>query len=282
MYAKYLKPHPQLKAYIRHYVYCKIGSPDKWSQSSMAPPGCAKLSITLGKEHISVKENSDDASRYESIIFVGQVTRYKSLAWHGRLQLFFVIFRPFGAFSLLRIPQDKCKNQCIGLSDIMGRDILTLEEQLVEEQKIERIRKVMDSFFLERLTHLKTTHEIKRLSHAIKKIEQWGRDQLSIKELCRQTGYSMSTIERRMKKIVGITPKEFQRIIRFNRALQFINKNSLSLNWSRIALHFGYYDQAHFIKEFKQFYGKTPATFTPKDNRFLSNVAQRKKLINRT
>lgn len=69
--------------------------------------------------------------------------------------------------------------------------------------------------------------------------------------------------------------------MRFNQTLQHINKNPLHLNWSRIAYHFGYYDQTHFIKEFKHFYGKTPANYTNEDNRFLSNVAlQKKKLVN--
>lgn len=281
MVIHFLESHCALRKYIRHYVYCEIGTTGRWTYSSMAPPGCAKLSITLGRDNISVKENSDKASRYEPIIFVGQTTLYKNLAWRDRLRLFFVIFQPYGAFPLLDIPQDECQNQCIGLSDMMGSNILGLSEQITGSQELKEIKSIIDNFFIKRIKNLKKEDEIKKLSYAIKKIKQCSRGQLSIKELCRKTGYSLSTLERHMKKIVGVTPKEFQRIIRFNRVLQYINNNPLHLNWSRIAHRFGYYDQTHFIKEFNHFYGKTPAKYTSEDNRFLSNVAlERKKLIN--
>ena len=76
-----------------------------------------------------------------------------------------------------------------------------------------------------------------------------------------------------MRKIVGISPKLYQRIMRFNMALQYIRRNKCCCNWSEVASRFGYYDQTHFIKEFKLFYGKTPAEQSA-DDRFLSSIAK--------
>ena len=61
--------------------------------------------------------------------------------------------------------------------------------------------------------------------------------------------------------------------MRFNAALQYLEQHPLHYNASQIACRFGYFDQTHFIKEFKLFYGKTPAEYIAEDNRFLSKIA---------
>nr|WP_185958369.1 AraC family transcriptional regulator [Fodinibius sediminis] len=256
---------------------CEIGTDGSWTHSSMVPPGCAKLSITLNKDNIRVKENSREETKYEPITFVGQTTQYKNLAWRDRLHLFLVVFEPFGAFPLLGISQDCCQNQCIGFSALVGSSESFLEEHLAEKQETDDVRECVDRFFLKRIKRLTKRDEIKKLSHAIEKIKRCHRSRSSVKALCRETGYSLSTFERHMKKIVGVRPKEFQRIMRFNLCLDYISQQPKPLNWSRVAHRFGYYDQTHFIKEFKLFYGKTPAQHTSEDNHLLSDVAHRDK-----
>ncbi len=66
------------------------------------------------------------------------------------------------------------------------------------------------------------------------------------------------------KKYVGLTPKYYQRILRFNEILLQIQHNN-NITWSQIAYQYGYSDQSHFIKEFKHFSGFNPQEFIQKD-----------------
>lgn len=75
-----------------------------------------------------------------------------------------------------------------------------------------------------------------------------------------------------MNEIVGLRPKQYQRIMRFNAALAYIQGDPLQHNWCWIADQFGYFDQTHFIKEFKFFYGRTP-TEAADGTDFISAVA---------
>ncbi len=271
-----LAPQSALKPYIQHYVYCEIGVHEKWSSMDMAPTGCTSLSIAIGKENIFISENDRRPLKYESVSFVGQTTGYKKLSLYDRLKSFFVLFKPCGAYQLLNISQDDCKNICLNLSDMLGTSTRIFKEELADKSKPEDIKSEVEKFFLKRMRLQKKHDEYMRIARVIKQIQLNSNCNTLIEEISRREGYSMSKLERKMKEIVGLSPKMLQRIMRFNNALQFINMNGTSCNWSKIACNFGYFDQTHFIKEFKLFYGRTPSGYSEGD-RFLSSIAFDKK-----
>jgi len=93
---------------------------------------------------------------------------------------------------------------------------------------------------------------------------------VSIEKFAYQANMSMRNFERRFSENIGISPKLYCRIIRFNHALELKLKNPKQ-NWSSIAQECGYFDQMHFIKDFKQFADGSPNTFLnqsppPKEN----------------
>lgn len=277
MYVRCFNPHPSLNKYIRRYVYCEIGSAGSWTQSSMAPPGCAKLAIVLETDQILAKENNSRARNFSPITFVGQVTHFIPFSWYGKLKVFFVIFHPCGAFPLIGVPQMECKNLPVNFCNLLKSSTRHLEDQIASKFRLEEVKSIIDRFFLQKISmnpkkYEKRRYQSLRLNEAVKKMQMSYSAKLSIKEICRQTGYSLSTLERHMKKIVGINPKQLHRIIRFNQAIQFINQSRSHHIWPHIAHRFGYYDQTHFIKEFKHFNGQTPVEYTAKEPHFLSNI----------
>lgn len=274
MSVQYFYPDLTLKKYIVQYIYCKIGSSGKWTQSSMAPPGCAKLAIVLQRDEVLAKENGGSNRKFSPITFVGQVTQFIPFSWYGCLEVFFVIFKPCGAFPLIGIPQEEFKNLSTNFSDIMNSAAKTLEERMVDINQPEELKRIMDCFFLQKISiqtkkQHKRWYQSEKLGKVVELMHANYSHTLSVKEICRQTGYSLSTLERRMKKIVGVTPKQLQRVIRFNRTIKFIDQSQTTPHWSRLAQRFGYYDQAHFIKEFKHFYGLTPEQYLSTEPHFL-------------
>ncbi|HMX79717.1 MAG TPA: helix-turn-helix transcriptional regulator, partial [Ferruginibacter sp.] len=84
--------------------------------------------------------------------------------------------------------------------------------------------------------------------------------------------YSQKHLIKLFKDHVGITPKGFLKIIRFQKAVQEIEA-SKNIHWARLALESGYYDQAHFIHDFKEFSGFTPQEYTQKQYDYLNYIA---------
>lgn len=82
---------------------------------------------------------------------------------------------------------------------------------------------------------------------------------ISIKELAKETGYSECYIRRVFGKIHGISPKVFEKFVRFQNALDKLNQGGCRLD--ELALKCGYYDQSHMIKDFKAFCGVTPEAY---------------------
>lgn len=269
-------PHPALRPYIHHYLFFEIGDRETWSCTSMTPPGCAALTLTIGRQKRFIGENDRPASKYEPAVFVGQTTRFKKLFIYDRLQCFFVIFRPCGVYPLLGVHQGKCRNECISLTDLLGSSVRLFEDEFMQTTSGEGIQVVVEKFFLKSLNksrryELKKQEDSIRMASVVRKIGLQSHHCSQIKAVCREEGYSISRLERHMRKIVGLSPKQFQRIVRFNKVLQYIRQNRSNCNWSQIASRFGYYDQTHFIKEFKHFYGKTPSEQSIND-RYLGDI----------
>nr|WP_255807632.1 helix-turn-helix transcriptional regulator [Cohnella mopanensis] len=84
---------------------------------------------------------------------------------------------------------------------------------------------------------------------------------MTIAELAEYYTISERHIARTFKSLMGITAKEYTSIIRFQSVLQHLKQTKNAVNWSDLSVHSGYYDQSHFINEFKRRYGITPGNF---------------------
>ena len=105
----------------------------------------------------------------------------------------------------------------------------------------------------------------KELADGIQKLENYLRERIydtdgciSIQKLAEETGYSACYIRRVFQQIHGISPKNFERFVRFQKLLHLINKMPETLRLDALAQQCGYYDEAHMIKDFKQYAGITP------------------------
>ena len=105
----------------------------------------------------------------------------------------------------------------------------------------------------------------KELADGIKKLENYLRERIydtdgciCIRQLAEETGYSECYIRRVFQQVHGISPKNFERFVRFQKLLHVINKMPERIRLDALAQQCGYYDEAHMIKDFKQYAGITP------------------------
>ena len=250
----FLKPHPALRPYIKNYLYFEVGANGQWTRADTSPTALPVMSFAMGTDQFIFKE----FGRRESLMFCGQLTEYKQMHGFGRVKMFYVFFRPAGAYQLLGVPLKELKDSIWNLRDVLDVTARILKEKLIEQTTVAGVQEIVEAFFLRRLSKLKQKEAAIRLVHAIDQMRLNCNESNIIKRICNQQGYSVSRLERHMQQIVGITPKMLQRIVRFNKVLEYLNRRHPPYHWAEIAREFGYYDQTHFIKDFAWFYGTTP------------------------
>ena len=105
-------------------------------------------------------------------------------------------------------------------------------------------------------------------------LEIFGNNQAWIvREVARHIGLSQRRFIQIFKAEVGVTPKLFSRIQRFQQTRSFIQQ-SASVNWATLALELGYFDQSHLIREFLEFSGQSPTNYRKRQIRFLEQNIQ--------
>src|SRR5690606_25828300 len=114
--------------------------------------------------------------------------------------------------------------------------------------------KIIEEFLLSQLNGFETD---KLITEAVKLIYQ-SKGRIRVKELNKKLFISQSPLEKRFRKVVGTTAKKFASIVRFNSVLDTMSETK---SLTEISYENNFFDQAHFIKDFKRFTGDTPEKF---------------------
>lgn len=166
-----------------------------------------------------------------------------------------VYFKEAGATPFFKAPLHELFRESVSLDNFMLRsELLCLEEQLVEaESDVERVTTV-EHFLIQRMR----STELDPLVLAALALIHKSKGQIRIKELMAQLHISQSPLEKRFRQAVGTSPKKFASIVRLKNVIQ---QYDASASLTELGYEAGFYDQAHFIKEFKAFTGDTPEQF---------------------
>lgn len=171
-----------------------------------------------------------------------------------------VLFTETGVPAFSKQPLYELFEQSISLDNFFPTsEISEVEEHLAESSSILSKIRIVEEFLLSKIIY---QNPDKLVSEAISKIKS-AKGNLRIKELANSLHISQDAFEKRFRKITGATPKQFSYIVKMNAV---INLNSLSPSFLDMAIENGFYDQAHFIKDFKIFTGQTPTAFFSSSN----------------
>lgn len=169
-----------------------------------------------------------------------------------------VVFHPHAMSMFLNMPISLFYNQEVSGYSIENKSLNELATRIFDCENnsicISYIEKWLVSQIADNLAN--TTYRIKRIDAAIQQI--YITPQISVTELSSIACLSKKQFERLFHSFVGINPKEYARIVRFQKALKQMQHYSDEINQAQIAYASGYADQSHFIREFKKFSGYTP------------------------
>lgn len=201
----------------------------------------------------TLKNNTE--SKLTSAGITGISDGYKIFKNSNDIGTVLVYFTETGFTHFASPPANELFNLSLSLDDIFDKnEVREVEEKLEMTTTDQQRIKIVERFLLAQLKDIETD---KLIVEAVKLIYQTN-GSIRITELSEKLFISQSPLEKRFRKVVGTTAKKFASIVRFNAVLNDL-KNTKSLTEICYENHF--FDQAHFIKDFKQFTGDTPENF---------------------
>jgi AraC-like DNA-binding protein len=243
-------PTDQLKPYIKYYV---VSENEEESQYKVFPSSGLVIGFQYKGKLATIKDNKE--YNLEAAGITGIADGYKIFKNSANIGTILVFFTETGFIHFTSQPTHELFNQSISLDHVFDKNTITdIEEQLtLVETDNQRIR-LVEKFMLSQLKDIQTD---KLIVEAIKLIYQ-SKGTIRIKELNEKLHISQSPFEKRFRKVVGTTAKKFSSIVRFNSILSSLSETK---SLTEICYENNFFDQAHFIKDFKQFTGETPENF---------------------
>lgn len=202
----------------------------------------------------------DDILNNDSCILDGTNILSRKLSLKGTLNAIGIRFKPAGANLLFSSPLNELKNETISLSDTTLKKPTELYYKLIEAQTFHLKVSIIEDWLCRSLQAEKNISNVVTASLMLIKKHK---GLLPIKSIASQLDYNQRRIERLFNSQVGMTPKEYSRILRIEQARACI-KHYKDSSFSTIAYDLGFYDQAHFINQFKNVEGITPREYSMK------------------
>jgi AraC-like DNA-binding protein len=256
------QPAEPLAQHIKCFWILENAFTHSSSQERILPDGCTEFVFHQGDAFDQYNQDGT-TERQPMAMLVGQMRRPLVIQPTGRVRVLGVRFWPGGAYPFLQIPQNEIAGRLIALDAVLGGTARELHSRIADAPTpAESVRQV-EAILLARLNQFRRRDEA--ALKAIALILRAG-GCLSIDRLARETGINSRKLDRTFNTRVGLPPKTLCRIVRFQKVFKMIERQKSSPDWVQIALDCGYYDQSHFIKEFKAFAGKEPTSYLAEQN----------------
>lgn len=166
-----------------------------------------------------------------------------------------VRFHPWGAAAFLPVPMHELADRSLGLSSLLRPSLLRwVEERLAESADDSQRIRVVEGFLLGLLRNRAPDGPVRKAARLLQ-----ANPSANLARVAGELGLGERQLERKFREWIGIGPKRFARLVRFQQVVRLLERNHRSLD---AALELGFYDQAHFIKDFRAFAGTTPEAWS--------------------
>lgn len=215
-----------------------------------------------------VHHPNDTVIKQPKSILSGLTNTFADVSTSGETGVVFISFYPTGACHFFNFPLSEIENQSIDMSDVLGRDIKHLEEKLYFSQSVKQKISVIEEFLINQYSPI-PSHDHLLINKGLKFIKN-NKGQLHASSLSNHLSVTPKTLERKFSRYLGKTTKQMIKLIRFQEVLLDISNNK-DLFFTERAYNNGYFDQSHFIHDFKTYSGYTPKEFALKYQDFNVN-----------
>jgi AraC-like DNA-binding protein len=256
MMHRHYRAHRPLSDHVELLWLLDRSAPSHGSERAL-PTGTVELVIDLG----------GSGAGFDAIV-CGPYSRFFVIDTSQPTTVMGAHFRPGGMAALLGLPVDELHNLNVSLDALWGHRAVELRERLLATPAVEAKFRLLERVLSEWLDRQHRHHAA--VDHALR---AFARGTRRIGDVVDETGLSPRRFIRLFRDSVGLTPKAFCRVQRFQRAVALLH-DATDVEWAETAVACGYYDQSHMINDFQDFAGLSPASYLARRGTHMNHVPQ--------
>ena len=242
------KPSEQLKNIVDSYWF--FSSLDQLVNENILPDGCMDLIFNFGALTNSIPSNE--------VGVTGMMTTYSNQSFERNTELLGIRFKSGMLSKISSFPLFEIKDMVTEASIIIPEFNIEVVEKLKEQNSIDKKLKLIEKALLKIVNSRNTSSD--NLIPSVIELIQNSSASITVENIAKHHCISLRQLERKFKYQVGVTAKEYERIIRFQKTKKLI-KTETNRCLLDIALYAGYFDHSHLSNEFKRLSGKNPSEF---------------------
>lgn len=260
-------PNEDLAPFVNFFWTLEVFPEENSEKQRIVPDGCIELAFILGddiKRYISEKEYIIQPRA----MVLGQTVKPFYIQPTGYVHTFAVSFSPCGFSNFVNVPIKELRNKETPISELFGeKEAKELEISINKALSTSERIKVLEEFLFSKLRNQKIIEDVVKTTVKLLFVNDGN---ISINGIVNSDSSQKRQLERRFLEVVGISPKQLCKLIRLQTALKLLINQEESL--TDIAYKSNYYDQSHFIKDFREFTGVVPKQFLIDKSMALSSV----------
>lgn len=250
------KPAHDLAAFIKCYWTLESPAEEIPGKQIIVPDACMEMIFHYGDLYRQYFPNDNSIIQPRCFV-IGQLTRPLEIEPTGKTGIFAARFHPDGFLPFASIPVKEMENTAFPLSELFGKDGQEIEQIIINAESTSERIKHIETFLAK---HLSSNNTAERMVKSTVETILTANGQLSIDQLSKQINLNRRQLERKFSAVIGLSPKQLSKIIRLQATLKILLNGQFN-RLTHLAYENEYYDQAHFIKDFKEFTGCTPKEF---------------------
>lgn len=260
------KPHKDLESIVKFYWTLEVPFDPKNQKQKIVPDGCIEMTFNFG-DKIKRYTSETDFIIHPNAMVMGQRTKSYYILPVGDVNTFAICFYPIGFVNFVNTPLEKLVDKETPISEIFGQaEAHELEQQMIHAISTEQRMNIIEIFLLKKLYEKNTISTIVKSTVDVL-LKTNGTTPINV--ILKNDVSKRRQLERHFRKQIGISPKQLGKAIRLQTTLNLLlNKKSETL--TDIAYEIEYFDQNHFIKDFKDLVGVTPKEFLDNEHMALS------------
>ena len=250
MIYKWIEPSEDIKPIIQGFWMVDSEGNNEVGQQKIIPDGYPEMIFHLGDPYrINISGNWEEQPRE---LIAGQIKNHFFLENTGVSEMFAIKFQPWALMDVFGLEMSAVTDKVIEIPSAIKEKLTFIKSVFKKDISFEEKSRSVESWFREREFSLNSHHKAVQYIHKKNGIIQ-------LDELTNISNSSERTLERYFKSYIGLSPKFYSRIIRFSSIFKLVQEEQI--DWQDIVYRAGYYDQSHFIKNFKEFTGEDPTRY---------------------
>lgn len=263
-------PAPPLSAFIEAFWYT-LGYQVPHRRERVLPNGSIQLIINLAQDYVIDHARVPEGCRVPLMppsLIVGVQSEYVVIDTADLAEMVGIQFLPGGFVPFVALPADEFSNAHVSLEAVWGPDAARLRERLQDALDPETKFQILEAYLLVRARNRLIRHPA--VDFAVRQF-QMSQHAGIVDDVTRQLGLSRRRFSQVFREQVGATPKLYSRIRRFQQAIGQIRRGR-DIQWVDLALSCGYWDQSHFVNDFRAFSGINPTTYVANTLQWANHV----------